>query len=133
MNIYVHICPYISIYIHTFVHIYPTHIYTYITSHIYAYITSRICLWATSAFPFEDKNGLIAKSVHGTRHLNTEIINNVKIAQAASALKKRLVSTTSTPAELVQVLGKHKHFCPNSFQLYTLESMDLDPNKSFFL
>lgn len=89
-------------------------------------------LWATSAFPFEDKNGLIAKSVHGTRYLNTEIINNVKIAQGASALKKRLDSMTSTPAELVQVLGKHKPFCPNSFQLDTLESMALDTNKSFF-
>jgi len=47
-------------------------------------------LFATSAFPFENYNGLIAKFIHGKNHFDAELINNLKIAQAvAQALKSK--------------------------------------------
>lgn len=72
-------------------------------------------LWATSAFPFEDQNGLIAKSIHGSRYLNTEIINNIKIAQGAKILRNKLEPIESND-EIFSILGRRKTFKLNAFQ-----------------
>lgn len=48
-------------------------------------------LWATSAFPFENYNGFIAKFVHGNKHLGQEIVNNLIIAQGVHILKNRVI------------------------------------------
>lgn len=53
-------------------------------------------LWATSAFPFENFNGLIAKSVHGNKHLAQEIVNHLVIAQGLQILKNRIENYENT-------------------------------------
>lgn len=40
-----------------------------------------------SAFIFEDLNGIIAKSTHGTKHVAQEIVNNIKICQGVHMLR----------------------------------------------
>lgn len=48
-------------------------------------------LWTTSAFPFENYNGFIAKCVHGNKHLGQEIVNNLLIAQGVQILRSRAI------------------------------------------
>lgn len=83
-------------------------------------------LWATSAFAFENQNGLIAKSVHGTRNLKIEIINNVKIAQGATIMKNRLNSRKTNLVKLIEVLGKNKKMYANSSQQTLLISKGIN-------
>lgn len=44
-------------------------------------------LWATSAFPFENYNGFLANCVHGSNNQAIEMIKNLRLAQAARAIK----------------------------------------------
>lgn len=68
-------------------------------------------LFATSAFPFENYNGLIANCVHGSKHLGQEIINNIKIAQGVQALKSKYneeFNNSHQANNSNQLLGKAK-------------------------
>ncbi|KAK3907759.1 ATP synthase subunit alpha, chloroplastic [Frankliniella fusca] len=47
-------------------------------------------LWATSAFDFETFNGFITSHVHGTKHLDKELLNNIKIIQSLTVLERSL-------------------------------------------
>ncbi|XP_034944902.1 uncharacterized protein [Chelonus insularis] len=53
-------------------------------------------LWSTSAFPFENVNGMLAKCVHGTKNLGQEMANNLKIAQGVQSLKITCASKNNT-------------------------------------
>lgn len=89
-------------------------------------------LWATSAFPFEDQNGLIAKTVHGSRHLQQEIINNVKIAQGVRIMKNRNDCIKTNAGTVFEFLGKEKSFKTNSFQNDLFISDSIDVKKCLF-
>jgi len=55
--------------------------------------------WSTSAFPFENYNGILSRLTHGTEHIGQEIINKIKIAQGFKILEnkvnRRLASASS--------------------------------------
>lgn len=53
-------------------------------------------LWATSAFLFENYNGFLSKSVHGTKHQGKELMRNLIIAQGVLALKHDCAKTKNT-------------------------------------
>lgn len=46
-------------------------------------------LYATSAFPFENFNGILAKSVHGSHNIGQEIANNLVLAQGLESLRSK--------------------------------------------
>lgn len=50
-------------------------------------------LRSTSAFPWENQNGYIAQSVHGTKNIGQEIVNNLKIIQGVQMLKCKIEQT----------------------------------------
>lgn len=52
--------------------------------------------YLTSAFPFEKCNGLIAKSVHGSKNLGTEIIKKIKMTLNAKYLRSEVDEIKST-------------------------------------
>lgn len=90
-------------------------------------------LWATSAFRFENENGFIAKSVHGTKHMGQEIVNNLVIAQGLGFLKYRLAgrvvnTDVSHRKKTYQLLGKKINNANiNDFERLLLTSEGLDP------
>ncbi|XP_075144943.1 uncharacterized protein LOC142219991 [Haematobia irritans] len=71
--------------------IYGKHCMTYNVHqllHMCLYVERWGPLWATSAFPFESHNGVLAKTAHGTKNLGKEIMNNLKISEGAINLRK---------------------------------------------
>ncbi|KAK3913547.1 Receptor-like kinase TMK4, partial [Frankliniella fusca] len=54
-------------------------------------------LWATSAFDFESYIGYITSHVHGTKHLDKEFLNNIKIIQSVVVFE-RLLQNEKNPA-----------------------------------
>lgn len=76
-------------------------------------------------FPFEDQNEIIAKNIHASRNLNTEIFNYIKIAQGAKVMKNKVGSGNSN-VELFKVLGKSKCFQLNPDQNYLFVSIGLE-------
>lgn len=50
-------------------------------------------LRSTSAFPWENQNGHIAQSVHGTKYIAQEIVNNLKIAKGVQMLQCKIKET----------------------------------------
>lgn len=63
-----------------------------------------------SAFIFEDLNGIIAKSTHGTKHVAQEIVNNIKICQGIHMLRTIIstqdVNNLKTTRSAGELLGK---------------------------
>lgn len=52
-------------------------------------------LWCNSAFQFESFNGTLAKFIHGTKHQDIELINNVRLAFGVEVLTARVSSQPS--------------------------------------
>ena len=67
-------------------------------------------VWSTSAFIFESYNGFIGNTVHGTKHLGKELINNIKISQSVAVLENIVNANASHDhhprLSLTEFLGK---------------------------
>lgn len=68
----------------------------------------------------------------GTRHLNKEIINNVKIAQGAKIMKNRIELENANVVKTFETLGSSKMFELNSTQHDQVISHGIDPKDSLF-
>lgn len=86
----------------------------------------------TSAFPFENYNGYIAKCVRGSKHFGQEIVNNLQILQGALLIENRMNeqlgnNSTDKSRENYELLGKSiKNITFNYFELDLLLSNNID-------
>lgn len=69
---------------------------TFINFYISACVRRWGPLWATSVFPFESFNGFLANSVHGTKNMGQEVINNLMIALGAAILRNQCLAGEHT-------------------------------------
>ncbi|KAK3924421.1 E3 ubiquitin-protein ligase RNF186 [Frankliniella fusca] len=103
--------PCLKLFVNKFSGMYPERDLTY---NVHQLLHLSLCvkrhgpLSCNSAFAFEGINGIIAKATHGTYNIGMEIVNNIKICQGATVLKK-------------VTEGLHVHQIPSVF--YKLESL----------
>lgn len=88
--------------------------------HLSLYVSRWGPLWATSAFPFENYNGFLANSLHGTHNVKQELINSVKMYEGYLILKNKIVDIQPIRVEeSMKVLGqKIKSFKNINVQLF---------------
>lgn len=97
-------------------------------------------LWATSAFPYENYNSFLAKSVHGSKHLGQEIINNLTLAQGLQVLRCQHQhnegisgKNNSQQANNYSLLGKCKEVKDaNDIEIRLIESEGLQFQNLYF-
>lgn len=58
--------------------------------HLALYVKRWGPLWATSAFPFENCNGILAKMAHETKHIGQEIANIVSVIISVHTLRYKV-------------------------------------------
>lgn len=62
-------------------------------------------LWATSAFMFENENGILARIVHGKSNMGQELVNNLQLIEAVKTLKYKIYKPEVVNFQF-KVLGK---------------------------
>ena len=60
--------------------------------HLGLYVSRWGPLWATSAFAFENYNGFLAHSLHGTKNVGQELVNTTKMYEGYLILKNKMES-----------------------------------------
>lgn len=88
-------------------------------------------LWATSAFVFENQNGFLGNSVHGTKNLGQEMVNNLLIVQGLQVLKNRANEAnvaTVKQRKATHVIGKCStvNLRPMEQNLLISEGLEID-------
>ena len=90
-------------------------------------------LWATSAFTFETFNGFVSAQLHGTKHLEKELANNINICQSVSVLggmvnaEQDRCSTQPSQLSEVGLLGKPlDHCCLSEEEVAALAHVGLE-------
>ncbi|XP_034944879.1 uncharacterized protein [Chelonus insularis] len=81
-------------------------------------------LWSSSAFPFENYNGIIAKSLHGSKHLGEELMKNLKLAQGKHALKNKIHNDLNVSAGNIH--KKNKYRLMNKIKTCNIRMNDLE-------
>ncbi|XP_075162231.1 uncharacterized protein LOC142234909 [Haematobia irritans] len=84
--------------------------------HLCVYVQRWGPLWATSAFPFESHNGVLAKTSHGTKNLGTEMINNLKISEGANILRHKFEQQSMTNTCTYHLFGRKVNYTPNAWE-----------------
>ncbi|RLU24835.1 hypothetical protein DMN91_002925 [Ooceraea biroi] len=86
-------------------------------------------LWATSVFPYENYNNVLANCVHGSKNLGQEMINNLTLAQGLQVLRHQYGHNESTSGNNSQqtsnyaLLGKSKEIKDaNDIEIRLIES-----------
>lgn len=80
----------------------------HMSGHLSEYVNLYGPLWAWSAFPFEDMNGFVKKTVHGTTRIDIELTNTLDICNAYRILKYVMQEITHSPDPEIVVVPRAK-------------------------
>ena len=100
-------------------------------THLVLYVRRWGPLWATSAFPFENFNGMLGNMIHGSKNEGEELMKQIFLAQGVQMLRNVVHKRRYTQLTSITALGKPLSRCLSPAEALCLKNIDLRKYQMF--